>query len=411
MVNSINVKQGGVSINNIPNDAYLIIIYGKDKDEISVNKYDKNVANKSQGFLDKALSTGNIGKVVMAGVTSPIAQNLASKALPSATLGRINSSLYDIMADGKISVGEVAEDFVGSCTNTLDNMATDLGFPTPSALYDAVMPNGMGVISKDFVNLFSKKSQEENIDIEKEIKDKGLVASVIKLKLVRSDEESLGIGVPTRKTENNFNIATSINNHNEERNFEIMIVHDEGKKVNMYQVKNQLKQLRKLREAVDVYINDKDVQESEIIKDCLLSDLSFSTENKNSIVGNISFTEVPKWDVVIDATLDKSLSGGSSASGNKTTPKTPKTNIKNNDTKFSNIKNFEIPDRTKRDNVQAHIDKYKTLRVNGDEEYKIEAENITQKLRAANKKYKDIQAKDVIQIIDKGFTESKLVTP
>ena len=56
------------------------------------------------------------------------------------------------MSDGKISVREVAEDFIGSCTNAIDNVATDMGLPTPSSLYTALMPGGTGVISKDFAN-------------------------------------------------------------------------------------------------------------------------------------------------------------------------------------------------------------------------------------------------------------------
>lgn len=191
----------GISINEIGNDSYLTIIYGKDKDNYSVLPYNIQQQQQSQSFLDKTINTGIIGKVGMALWTSPITQNIASKALPNSVLGRVNSSIYDIMADGKISVGEVAEDFIGNCTNVLDNMATDLGFPTPSGLYNAIKPNGTGVISKDFLNLFAKKSKEENDEIEKLQKENEGNIFIIKLKLITSDDESLPISIPTRKTE------------------------------------------------------------------------------------------------------------------------------------------------------------------------------------------------------------------
>ena len=161
------ILSGGVSTNigEIEKDAYLIIVAGEQKDELEVFPYSKLNANSSANLLNTALKQ-NIANVVMAGVSSPIAQNFASKHLPNALLGRLNSSIYDIMADGEIHCEEVAEDFIGSCTNQLDNVATDMGFPTPSALYNALKPStATGVISKDvvkFVSSFSKASKKEN---------------------------------------------------------------------------------------------------------------------------------------------------------------------------------------------------------------------------------------------------------
>lgn len=362
----------------IDKDAYLIIVSGEDKDTLSIQPYNKVQAKASQNLLDTQLKS-TIGNVVLAGITSPIAQNFASQALPASTLGRINSSLYDIMADGKISNQEVAEDFIGSCTNALDNMVTDLGFPTPSALYSAIMPTGSGVISKDlapkFLNLFGKQSEKEiqAVDVANQ-NLKNVV--IIKLKLVQGDDESLPITIPTRKTEDNFNIATSINNENPERTFDAKIVHNETKGVNMYDIKRQLKDIRDLRQHVDIYICDSDVLEIEIVKDCLLSTLNFSVEDKNALACNIGFTKVPQWTVKIDTTLDKSLgnskntvSVSNTSKNGKTTPSrkvTKNSSLKNKATKVQNIKNFTVGNITGYGVINKLLNAYKDANSKGD---------------------------------------------
>ena len=130
----------------LENDAYLMIVYGEERDKVSVKPYNVKVAKSSRNLLNTVLKS-NIATVALAGFTSKIGQNIAGKALSTATLGRINSSVYDIMSDGKINVAEVAEDFIGSCTNSIDNVATDLCFPTPYSLYTALMQSGFDVIS------------------------------------------------------------------------------------------------------------------------------------------------------------------------------------------------------------------------------------------------------------------------
>ena len=134
--------------------------------------------------------------MALAGLTSSIGQNIAGKALSNATLGRINSSIYDIMSDGKISVPEVAEDFIGSCTNAIDNVATDMGLPTPSSLYTALMPGGTGVISKDFANLLGKKMDAENKQEEEKLNEGEY--TVLKFKIVTGDKENWSMDIPTR---------------------------------------------------------------------------------------------------------------------------------------------------------------------------------------------------------------------
>lgn len=342
MVQDIKVKRkywGNVSEgeNIISNDSYVVIVAGDDRDSYGVAGFNRQEANKAENLLNTALKR-TIANVVMAGITSPIAQRIAGRNLSSATMGRIYSSIYDIMADGKITKAEVAEDFIGSCTNALDNMATKLGFPTPSSLYDAITPSGKGVISKDFVSKFSEQLGIENKKADQQVSSNKNVL-IIKLKLINSDTEDLGIDIPTRKTEKNFNIATSINNQNKVKTIEAVIVNNERKGVYMYQIKNQLQYIRDKKEPINVFINDADVGVNELLDGCLLSGLSFGTQEMNALSCTLSFTEVPDWDVKIDATLDKSLGGSTGGNIKKTAiKKKGKTAVKNK-TSNSSVKN------------------------------------------------------------------------
>lgn len=363
------ILSGGVSTNigEIEKDAYLIIVAGEQKDELEVFPYSKLNANSSANLLNTALKQ-NIANVVMAGVSSPIAQNFASKHLPNALLGRLNSSIYDIMADGEIHCEEVAEDFIGSCTNQLDNVATDMGFPTPSALYNALKPStATGVISKDvvkFVSSFSKASKKENEDKENDINNAEKNVIVVKLKLVQEDTENLGIEIPSRKTENNFNIATAINNQNLERTFEAKIVHNDRKSVNMIDVKNRLKVIRDMKDHVNVYICDEDIKELEIIENCLLSSLSFGVEHKNSLNCSIGFTKVPQWEVKLDATMNKSLSNNATSGSNRTT--TENSNAKNKNQKVEMPKQFVLGNQSGYDRAKYAVEKYNEYAQSGD---------------------------------------------
>lgn len=354
----------GTSFNVVTHDAYLILVAGEKRAEISVAPFDKNVANSSSNLLNTGLKNA-VAKGIMAGVTSPIAQNLASKYLPSAVLGRINSSLYDIMADGQIQTQEVAEDFIGSCTNALDNVATDLGFPTPSALYSAISPKGTGVISKDlvgaFTNAFSKRSAEQNDELNNQQENLPENLLIVKMRLVQSDTENLGINIPTRKTEKNFNIATAVNNENLERTFEAKIVHNDNKGLNMIELKNRLKTIREMRNYIDVYICDSDINEIEFLPDCLLSSLSFDIEDKNCLSCSLGVTKLPQWDVTIDATLDKSLSQPSTAT---TKRKVSGNNAKNKKVVTKAPKDFIIASKSAELACKDHLEKYQTALTN-----------------------------------------------
>lgn len=299
-------------VSEITPDAYLMIVYGKDKDTIKVKQYDVKVKKSSKNLLDTPLKS-NIATVALAGLTSSIGQNIAGKALSNATLGRINSSIYDIMSDGKISVSEVAEDFIGSCTNAIDNIATDMGLPTPSSLYTALMPGGTGVISKDFANLLGKKMDAENKQEEEKLNEGEY--TVLKFKIVTGDKENWSMDIPTRKTEKGFEIATAINNHNKTKDFEVLLCTNDKAGTDMYQIKNQLEELRSQKIPFDVYVNDKDVYNQYKLSNCLFSSLDFNPNGKNALNCSMSVVEIPEWDVEI-VKLDSSYKGKYSVSNN-----------------------------------------------------------------------------------------------
>ena len=299
-------------VSEITPDAYLMIVYGKDKDTIKVKQYDVKVKKSSKNLLDTPLKS-NIATVALAGLTSSIGQNIAGKALSNATLGRINSSIYDIMSDGKISVPEVAEDFIGSCTNAIDNVATDMGLPTPSSLYTALMPGGTGVISKDFANLLGKKMDAENKQEEEKLNEGEY--TVLKFRIVTGDKENWSMDIPTRKTEKGFEIATAINNHNKTKDFEVLLCTNDKAGTDMYQIKNQLEELRSQKVPFDVYVNDKDVYNQYKLSNCLFSSLDFNPNGKNALNCSMSVVEIPEWDVEI-VKLDSSYKGKYSVSNN-----------------------------------------------------------------------------------------------
>ena len=299
-------------VSEITPDAYLMIVYGKDKDTIKVKQYDVKVKKSSKNLLDTPLKS-NIATVALAGLTSSIGQNIAGKALSNATLGRINSSIYDIMSDGKISVPEVAEDFIGSCTNAIDNIATDMGLPTPSSLYTALMPGGTGVISKDFANLLGKKMDAENKQEEEKLNEGEY--TVLKFRIVTGDKENWSMDIPTRKTEKGFEIATAINNHNKTKDFEVLLCTNDKAGTDMYQIKNQLEELRSQKVPFDVYVNDKDVYNQYKLSNCLFSSLDFNPNGKNALNCSMSVVEIPEWDVEI-VKLDSSYKGKYSVSNN-----------------------------------------------------------------------------------------------
>lgn len=363
-------------VSEITPDAYLMIVYGKDKDTIKVKQYDVKVKKSSKNLLDTPLKS-NIATVALAGLTSSIGQNIAGKALSNATLGRINSSIYDIMSDGKISVPEVAEDFIGSCTNAIDNVATDMGLPTPSSLYTALMPGGTGVISKDFANLLGKKMDAENKQEEEKLNEGEY--TVLKFKIVTGDKENWSMDIPTRKTEKGFEIATAINNHNKTKDFEVLLCTNDKVGTDMYQIKNQLEELRSQKVPFDVYVNDKDVYNQYKLSNCLFSSLDFNPNGKNALNCSMSVVEIPEWDVEI-VKLDSSYKGkysvsNNAQSGNNANKKAGVAKVAKSATSIAKTATNKISNQqTPSKSVSKDIEKYvKSLANNGKNSKEIQA--------------------------------------
>ena len=289
---------------NITNDSYLIIVY-RDFDNILVSDFPEEKKEETAKALDDAstkvkTNTGQkLLKLVTAGATSSIAQSMASKiSLPNSVKGRIQSSLYDIIADGKISKLEVAEDFIGSCTNELDSTAIALGLPTSQALYEAIGPDGAGVISKDFLKQFQKKA--EIVEGEK-LAERNKVAqdiSTLKFKLVTGDSESWGFGLPSRKTEKGFNIVDAIERENTTRDFQIAIVQGDYSGItDMYVAKSVVEFIADGQIPFDVYVNDANNNYTEILKHCFFSGISWESEGINCLNASINITKIPEYEV------------------------------------------------------------------------------------------------------------------
>ena len=291
------------------NDAYLYIAYGKSRDYY-VKEFDaqqkQNIQNAQNLAQQPASGKLDIAKRLgMTLYTSPIFQNFASKSLPNGILGRLNSGLYDIMADGKISVTEVADDFIRNANNVLDGVSLDLGFPTVSSLYNAIKPDGTGIFSKDangtalsFIKSFSKHSNIQNQTIaNKENDNLQENNELIKFKLVTEDNEEWETNTPERKTESGMSLIPVLGNENITKSCVASIVNGSDN-VFMYDIKNKLKELRDKREAFDVYIVDKDVGYTYSLNNCVFTSVSIKIEGKNSLIFDMSFVQIPEYSVI-----------------------------------------------------------------------------------------------------------------
>lgn len=291
-------------LNYITNDAYLILVY-KDFDGIIVRDKDYKKISQATNILNKAsaqakTSTGQkLLKLVNMGITSSIAQSMVSKSgLSSSVQGRIQSSLYDILADGKVSKLEVAKDFIGSCTNELDSTAIAMGLPTSQALYSALAPDGSGVIAKDFVKHFQKKAEEKTGE---KLAQRNKVAqdlTVLKFRLVSSETEDWATNLPSRKTQKGFNIVDAIENENETRDFEISIVNNEYEGVsNMYDYKDRIYSIRNNKIPFDIYVNDPYNKKQTVWKHCFFTSLNWENEGTNSLKVSMAITKIPEYEI------------------------------------------------------------------------------------------------------------------
>jgi glucan-binding YG repeat protein len=219
--------------------------------------------------------------------------------LPNALKGRIQSSIYDIIADGKISNTEVAEDFIGSCTNELDSVAIDLGIPTPSTLYQAIMPNGSGVISHDFIKFFQKSSKKEEETAVEQQNNIAQDLTALKFRLVTDDNESWSSELPSRRTEKGFDIVEAIQNSNLTKDFEISIVKNEAQGVeDIYDFKaKMLEDIRDKKIPFDIYVNDPYARKQFVWKHCFFTSVNWKPEGTNCLNASVSITKIPEYEV------------------------------------------------------------------------------------------------------------------
>jgi len=327
---------------DISNDSYLIIAWGSQVENVNIVEYKETDLGRGKDSAKDAISKttdvsiNNTGKAIINSYFLPIAQQMASKLLPPAVLGRANSSIAQIIKDGKISNGEVFESFKKSCTNELDSVASGLGLPSPSALYDLIKPDGGGLTSaginiKQFTNEYSKTSQKLYDELAIIKNNKSVEFAYIKLKLCTSESESYSSSLPRRRTEKGFNLVDYVNNEDLALSFDV-ILGGIGNDT-MYQIQNALVELRKSKTPFDVYKIDKINNKQTKYKRCLFSSLEFSKDNvsANTKQCSMSFEEIPEGKVQTGK-VDQNIGGASrnQSSSNKnpkqkadTTPKKP----------------------------------------------------------------------------------------
>lgn len=279
----------------IDSDSYLIIV-GGDSSAITIADYSEEDRTFTKTIFEKVTKESGLSKALTAGYASPIAQNLVSKFLPPAVLGRVNSSLFDIIKDGKVKSEEVLEDFITSCTGELDSVAIGLGLPSPTALYDMLKPDGSGVPQKDFLDTFTRANIDRTITNELVQNTNSGNTTIIKMKLVISDNESYSSSLPKRRTEKGFNFVDYVNN--EFPNYEFSAILG-GIGNSLYSVKEALIALRKDKVPFKVFINDKYNDKQYMVENCLFSSLTFGTgvESANSKTCSMSFEPIPEGEI------------------------------------------------------------------------------------------------------------------
>lgn len=316
---------------DISNDSYLIIAWGSQVENVNIVEYKepektKITAEAKQAVSDtKDISINKVGKAIINSYFSPITQNMASKLLPTAALNRVNSSLGSIIKDGKISNGEVFNSFKTSCTAELDGVASGLGLPSPSALYDLIKPDGAGLASK---GIKAETFSEEYAKISEKLYDQLAIIKAgketqlgyIKLKLVTSESESYSSSLPRRRTEKGFNMVDYVNNEDIALSFDVML----GGMNNdtMYQIQDSLVDLRNSKTPFDVYKIDKLNNKQTKYKRCLFSSLEFSRDvaSSNMKSCSMSFEEIPEGKIETRS-VDKISGASRSQNSSRKKPK------------------------------------------------------------------------------------------
>lgn len=295
---------------DISNNSYLIIVWGSQVENVNIVEYKEPDKTKIEKTVQNAVSAttdvsiNSTGKAIINSYFSPIAQQMASKLLPPSVLGRANSSIAQIIKDGKINNTEVFESFKTSCTSELDSVASGLGLPSPSALYDLIKPSGSGLTSaginpKQFTEEYAKTSEKLYDELNIVKNNKSVEFAYIKLKLCTSESESYSSSLPRRRTEKGFNVVDYVNNEDLALSFDVLL----GGIGNdtMYQIQDALVDLRNSKTPFDVYKIDKINNKQVKYKRCLFSSLEFGKDNisANTKTCSMSFEEIPDGKVEV----------------------------------------------------------------------------------------------------------------
>jgi len=362
---------------NIGNDSYIVIVANKGEAQVKVADYPMDVRANMANIMSGSNPLGSTLRVLDAGWNSDIARSLLSNSsISTPVIGRITSSISDIISTGRLTSTAVWEDVWGSITNSIDEVAIDMGFPSATALSNAINPNSPPLSAQNVAkfgnSLKNKLTKKQNIG-EQKVNDSDIMnilstasdAIIVRLPLCTSDKETWSSSLPSKKTEKGFDIVTSVQNDNLEKDFTVLINDKTIEGLNMYATRDMLYNIWQDKYTFDVYVCDADIQENRVYEHCMFSNVQLSTEGKNSLTVDLSITKIPEWKIKMQK-LDKSQYSMVGASGSTKTRQTKTaTSTKNNQTKTSTAQrtsNSNATSKTNNKKINEILKDYKDLR-------------------------------------------------
>lgn len=365
---------------SIGNDSYIVIVANKGEQQVKVADYPMDVRANMANIMSGSNPLGSTLRVMDAGWNSDIARSLLSNSsIPTPVIGRITSSISDIISTGRLTSTAVWEDAWGSITNSIDEVAIDMGFPSATALSNAINPNSPPLSAKNVAKfgnaLKNKLTKKQNIG-EQKVNDSDIStgeglseAIIVRLPLCTSDKETWSSSLPSKKTEKGFDIVTSVQNDNLEKDFTVLINDKTIVGLNMYATRDLLYNIWQDKYTFDIYVCDADIRENRVYEHCMFSSVSLATEGRNSLTVDLSITKIPEWKIKMQK-LDKSqysMAGSSSgiSSSSKTRKTKTATSTKNNQTKTSNTQrtsNSNASSKANNKKINEILRDYKNLR-------------------------------------------------
>lgn len=318
---------------SIGNDSYIVIVANKGDAQVKVADYPADTSSNLASIMGGNSVLSSTLRVLDAGWNSDIARSLLSNtSIPTATLGRITSSVSDIMTTGRPTAQAVWEDTVNSLTNSIDEVAIDMGFPSLTALSNAINPSGSPLSPSNiakFGNSLKNKLAGKSAIGENKINDANALNGdstsnviIVKLPLCTSDKETWSSSLPSKKTENGFDIVTSVQNDNLAKDFTVLVNDKTIAGSNMYATRDLLYDIWQRKYTFDVYVCDSDIRENRVYEHCMFQNVTLATTGQNSLTIDLSIIKIPEWTVKVQK-LDKSqVQNGSSSSSNGKTRKT-----------------------------------------------------------------------------------------